>query len=692
VSPLVLASGAPVCQSLANPSVGESGDVSGFMRQRGGSWELRIYAGRDAVTGRKRWVTRTVRGGKREAQRALAAMVAEIDRGGTVRTTATVGELLEEWFAHAAPGFSPKGAKETRGALDRNLLPFLGQVPLSKLGAADLDRFYRRLREKGGRAGRPLAPATIRRAHGILHRALGQGVRWGWLAVNPASSATPPRVPVPDIHPPAPHELARLFALAVRTDADLADFVMLAAATGARRSELLALRWSDLELDAGSVWVARAIVAGVVEKDTKTHAARRVSLDPTCAEAMRARRGRAVERARACEHELSLRAFVFSHEVDGSAPWYPDSASRGFARLGRQAGLQGVRLQDLRHYVATRLLSSGVDVRTVAGRLGHRNAATTLNVYSRFLAEADREAANVLGRIFDEAVAAATQGPAPEAFTTHVHVDEAGREHRYLLADRRVRIPWREGRRRYFACRQLTRLDPDSGHQTYVLTTRTDAAAVVAHAMFSRWRQENLFRYLRAHYGLDALDSYATVPDDLERSVPNPAKGPAAAAAAEARTSLARAEARLPERPPAHLATLHAEAVAYVEGLTTGARAIPARVPLGQLHPDAELHHGERKRIHDAVRMATYNAESALARLLAPHYRRAEDEARSVLREAMRSPADLEVVGGQLHVRLDPLSAPRRSRAIAALCEDLNANDTVYPGTEFVLRYSVKET
>ena len=280
-------------------------------------------------------------------------------------------------------------------------------MPLSKLGPADLDRHYRRLREKGGRAGRPLAPNTIRRAHGILHRALGQGVRWGWLGVNPASSATPPRVPTPDISPPAPHDLAKLFALATETDVDLADYILLAAATGARRSELIALRWADLDIDKGSVWIARGIVLGfngLVEKDTKTHAARRLALDPTTVAAMAARKARVVQRARLCEHELEAEAFVFSNEVDGSKCWYPDSVSRAFARVCRKAGLKGARLHDLRHYVATRLLSAGVDVRTVAGRLGHRNAATTLNVYSHFLVESDREAADVLGRIFDDAI------------------------------------------------------------------------------------------------------------------------------------------------------------------------------------------------------------------------------------------------------------------------------------------------
>ncbi len=100
--------------------------MPGSMRLRGGSWELKVYLGSDALSGRKRWAYRSFRGGMREAQRALAAMVAEADRGGLARTTATVGDLLEEWYAHAAPSFSPKNVVETRGVLDRNLLPFLG--------------------------------------------------------------------------------------------------------------------------------------------------------------------------------------------------------------------------------------------------------------------------------------------------------------------------------------------------------------------------------------------------------------------------------------------------------------------------------------------------------------------------------------------------------------------------------------
>ncbi len=290
--------------------------------------------------------------------------------------------------------------------------------------------------------------------------------------------------------------------------------------------------------------------------------------------------------------------------------------------------------------------------------------------------------------------------PAPSeprrAFGSYTYTDAHGHEHHYLLADRRVAISYQGGRRR-FTCRQITRLDPATGHQTQVLTTRTDEdPALIAHLMFSRWSQENFFRYMRAHYALDALDSYSTEDDDPARSVPNPARKEADRALAAARRSLAVAEANqgraalAGRRTETEIAQAFSDAHDEIERLAQAAKAIPARVPLGLIRPQAVRMTPERKRIHDAIRMATYNAESALARLLAPHYARAEDEARSLLREAFGAPGDLEVVGGELHVRIDPLSAPRRTAAIAGLCQDLTATKTCYPGTQLTLAYSVK--
>jgi transposase-like protein len=297
------------------------------------------------------------------------------------------------------------------------------------------------------------------------------------------------------------------------------------------------------------------------------------------------------------------------------------------------------------------------------------------------------------------------------AFRRYSYTDDLGREQVYWLTERRVRLVYTDEKRKrhYFSCRQVTRLDPNSGHQTQIITTREDLSAPhVAFAMFSRWREENFFRYMRVNYGLDALDSYAKLDDDAERSVPNPAKKTIAAELKKARAALVDAEARLgaaaADNVEATRPTMRGFKVANadlrraldmarsnVERLKKRHACTPARVPLGELHADAKRLAPERKRLHDAVRMATYNATSALARLLAPHYKRAQDEARMLLSEAFRSSADLQVIGDELHVRINPLSAPRRSRAIEGLCGELNATETLYPGTKLRLVFSVKD-
>ena len=168
--------------------------MKGFMRQRGQAWELRVHLGADPVSGKQRYATKTVRTGKREAQKALAAMVVAAERGESVRTSATVGELLAAWLEVAEPDFSPKTVRETRGIVTRYLQPALGSTTLARLKVSDLYRYYRSLVAHGGQGGKPLSPATVLRIHGVLRRASNQGVKWGWLGINPAAATTPPRV------------------------------------------------------------------------------------------------------------------------------------------------------------------------------------------------------------------------------------------------------------------------------------------------------------------------------------------------------------------------------------------------------------------------------------------------------------------------------------------------------------------
>jgi len=285
---------------------------------------------------------------------------------------------------------------------------------------------------------------------------------------------------------------------------------------------------------------------------------------------------------------------------------------------------------------------------------------------------------------------------------------EDGVEHSYDLSDRgiRLKLTKRVNGAKTIRCRQVTRRRA-GGRQTQIVTSRTDVgAAEIAHRMFARWRQENYFRYGRQHFALDALDSYASAPDDAERSVPNPARKVAQARLRKARAALAQREAALgvaasgneeSKRPTmrgfkianAELTRAADEARAEITLLEAEVRATPTRLALGDVRPEATVLDEERKLVTHAIRMSTYNAESALARMLAPHFR--IDEARALLREAFNSAGDLEVVNGTIEVRIDPLSAPRRTRALAALCAELTMAKTCYPGTDLVLHFSVKD-
>lgn len=373
--------------------------VRGHITKRGDAWRIHVYLGRDSATGKHRYLTRTVRGTKREAENVCAQLVAEAARGDHGETAAgSLGELLTQWLEHIEPNVSPSTLAAYKVYVEKWIKPKLGHVKLDRLRPADIDRFYASMRGS-------LQAASIRKAHTILRSALGQAVRWRMIAINPAASATPPRVDKPPINPPDPKDVARLLAAANETDPELGLFLRLAAVTGARRGELCGLRWSDLDEKAGQLLVERSIVKGtteVVVKRTKTNRDRRIALDPGTVTALKAQRERMIKHAAACGVELPDDAFIFARDVEGLLPWRPDSGATGrFMKLRDSLGLKKVRLHDLRHYVATRLLDAGIPVREVSERLGHASATTTLTIYAASVPATDRIAAGIMGDLVD---------------------------------------------------------------------------------------------------------------------------------------------------------------------------------------------------------------------------------------------------------------------------------------------------
>jgi hypothetical protein len=274
----------------------------------------------------------------------------------------------------------------------------------------------------------------------------------------------------------------------------------------------------------------------------------------------------------------------------------------------------------------------------------------------------------------------------------------------YVLADQEVRLL--KGKLRL---RQVTRLAED-GHQTPILTSRRDLpAAQVAYWMFGRWRQENFFKYLREEYALDALVEYAAVPDDANREVPNPAWAAVDAQLRQAQAYLDRLQAEYglealsnvePKRPTmrgfkiAHgkLGEKIWQAMQRVGQLEKRRAAVPKRVPVQAVTQEPVVKLApERKHLTNLIKMVAYQAESDLLRMVAPHYRRAEEEGRTLIQAAMASAADLEVTDSELRVTLAPQSSPHRTRAIAALCQELNRLDTLFPGSPLRLRFALRQ-
>ncbi|MFC1705409.1 putative transposase [Planctomycetota bacterium] len=275
---------------------------------------------------------------------------------------------------------------------------------------------------------------------------------------------------------------------------------------------------------------------------------------------------------------------------------------------------------------------------------------------------------------------------------------------RYRLAERGVRLS------KEFWAREVRRLCT-GGHQTSVIATDRDAdAIVVAHRTFSRWRQENFFRYMRREFAIDHLCTYDVVPADLDRLVPNPEKKRKRDELKTLRTELAEIERQYGEcaleNPEQKRPTMRGFKIAHgkigirirelraqCKSLASETRAMPQKVPTSAVPRDVGLVRleDERKRIADGIKMVAYRAESDLVRLLAPLYARHEEEARAFVKAALQIPGDLlpDRNASTLTVRLHGMANPRSTTALRGLCKAMTDASCCFPGTRLRLIFDV---
>jgi len=409
------------------------------IKKRGNSWWVVVYAGRDPLTGKKRQKTGTART-RAEARQLEARLIQEAGTGQhRAAGNKTVAELLDAWREWRPR----KGAIAERtmlgyGSLIENkIIPALGELRLSRVDTATIDRFLAQLGERGRRCkhcqhririgqaplragdryrprpglrerehqtdcvrGLPMTASAVRDVHAVLAGAFKQALVWGWINQDPVALATRPAVKRTDVRPPEVAQAERLIDTAMSEDPELGLFLALAVVLGARRGEVCRLRWSHIDLDRSEVLVGGKITSlpGELrdEEWTKNRSKRRVAVGPAVVELLRARRLEQAKHALACGVSLSPDAYLFSREDDGSKPIRPDGVTHRFTALARRLGVQ-CRLHDLRHFLVTQLIAAGVDVRTVSGRVGHRDGGrTTLGTYAHFQQAKDRAAAELM--------------------------------------------------------------------------------------------------------------------------------------------------------------------------------------------------------------------------------------------------------------------------------------------------------
>ncbi|MCY7299987.1 MAG: tyrosine-type recombinase/integrase, partial [Ilumatobacteraceae bacterium] len=376
----------------------------------------------------------------------------------------TVGQMLDRHLEMLSVEETTLDSYES--FIRNHIRPLIGHVQLGKINGEILDSFYRELARCrahcNGRpfvehrstdehecdqrcrvhACRPLAAGSMLKIQAILNKAGKRAVRWEWIGRNPFELAEPISVPYSDPRPPTADQAATISAEAGR-DLDWGMTVWLFMTTGARRGEVCALRWDRFDAN-GAVLVIRSSIGQrgkrTWEKDTKTHQQRRIALDSQTVGLLAAYRRYCAERAGLTDMPGSAR--IVSPMPDGSTWVKPDTVSQRYERMCNRIGWD-MHIHQLRHYSATELIAGGVDVRTVAGRLGHGGGGTTtLKVYSAFVAEADQRAAGSLIGHLPALPARLVLTDAEATFTTTGPVveDESNSPYRRIAADLRGAI------------------------------------------------------------------------------------------------------------------------------------------------------------------------------------------------------------------------------------------------------------
>jgi integrase len=372
----------------------------GSIQRRGKqSWRIRFEDGVDAA-GRRKRRTVTFRGKRQDALRELTRLLAAADAGTLPEPSkATVAEQVRNWIK-SDPDLSPKTAERYMELAELQIVPHLGTTLLQKLKPQQVDDWHKALLKTGAKNGGPLSARTVGHAHRVLHRALQIAVENEVLPRNVASLKSPPTVEEGEVEILDSNQI-RLVTDELAAGHRLHAIVVLDLATGMRRGELLALRLSDVNLEAATVRVERSLEEtknGLRFKEPKTKQGRRtISLPPHAVDVLREHRRKLLETSMALGLGTPEGDTLLFAEPDGS-PTPPNRLTRRWQVACASLGLPRVSFHALRHTHASALIDEGLNVVVISRRLGHKNPTVTLNIYAHLFKRDDRAAAEAIER------------------------------------------------------------------------------------------------------------------------------------------------------------------------------------------------------------------------------------------------------------------------------------------------------
>lgn len=345
-----------------------------IVKRKGSSnYTIVLQLGLDPSSGKRkqRWIA--VEGNKREAESQLAELLHAQAEGALVTPSkVTLSQWLFQWLKdYAWPNLAPRTAEGYEHMICKYIIPNLGNHKLTDLKPEHLQQYY------SERLANGLGARTVRHHHVTLHIALKTAVKRGMIIRNPADAVDPPHFTRPEMHTISEADLTKFLEAAQETE--YYPLFYLALFTGMRRSELLALRWSDVDLILCQAHVTRSVhhlrTGETVFRPTKTIKSRRsVALSPSTVQVLRDYKAKQ-EIAKLYDGRLS-------QNDDPIFPWLPDTVTHAWLKLARKVGLKDVHLHSARHSHASLLLRQGVHPKVVQERLGHSSIQVTLDTYS----------------------------------------------------------------------------------------------------------------------------------------------------------------------------------------------------------------------------------------------------------------------------------------------------------------------